>query len=90
MRNSVTGSTNPEDDYLISPVRNQTGRFYDSRDYCGIDADLPTDADANGAYNIARKALWAINKIKDASDEEVDVVNIAISNSEWLEYVQNE
>ena len=30
------------------------------------------------------------NNIKDASDEEVDVVNIAISNSEWLEYVQNE
>ena len=57
MRNSVTGSTALEDDYLISPVCDATGVFYDSRNYHGENASMPANADANGAYNIARKGL---------------------------------
>lgn len=88
MRNSITGSTLPEDDYLISPVANDRGEFYDSRNYKGMNAALPCDADANGAYNIARKALWAINVLKSTPDDMLNKANLSITNAEWLEYTQ--
>ena len=88
MRNSITGSTLPEDDYLISPVANENGEFYDSRNYKGTNAALPCDADANGAYNIARKALWAINVLKDTPDDMLNSAKLSITNAEWLEYTQ--
>ena len=83
MRNSITGDT--EVDYLISPVKDSRGHFFVS------DKDsivLPQDADANGAYNIARKVLWAIEQFKKAPSDNLGKVKIAISNKEWLEYVQ--
>ena len=83
MRNSESGRTDV--DYLISPVRNKDGVFYNSNN---AGADLPQDADANGAYNIARKVLWAIDRFKLVSEEDVSKVKIAISNKEWLEYAQ--
>lgn len=88
MRNSIIGSTLPEDDYLISPVANDRGEFYDSRNYIGSNAALPCDADANGAYNIARKALWAINVLKDTPDDMLQKAKLSITNAEWLEYTQ--
>lgn len=88
MRNSITGSTLPEDDYLISPVANENGEFYDSRNYKGTNAALPCDADANGAYNIARKALWAIDVLKDTPDDMLNSAKLSITNAEWLEYTQ--
>lgn len=88
MRNSITGSTLPEDDYLISPVANENGEFYDSRNYKGTNAALPCDADANGAYNIARKAFWAINVLKDTPDDMLNNAKLSINNAEWLEYTQ--
>lgn len=84
MRNSRTGT---DEDYLISPVTNKYGEFYDSRNYEGDNATLPKDADANGAYNIARKGLWAIHQIQRADN--LKDVNLAISNSDWLKFVQN-
>ena len=81
MRNSITGT---ETDYLISPVANSKGDFFDSR---SAHASLPQNADANGAYNIARKGLWAIDKIRTAEDPKK--VKLAISNREWLDYAQN-
>jgi CRISPR-associated protein Cpf1 len=80
MRNSITGT---ETDYLISPVMNAKGEFYDSR-VCG--KDLPENADANGAYNIARKGLWVIEQIKHADD--LTKIKLAISNKEWMRYAQ--
>lgn len=88
MRNSVIGSTLPEDDYLISPVADANGNFYDSRNYSGSKASLPCDADANGAYNIARKALWAINVLKNTPNDELNKAKLAITNAQWLEYTQ--
>ena len=86
MRNSITGNT--DIDYLISPVRNSFGEFYDSRKYeNNPTAKLPKNADANGAYNIARKALWAVEQIKNAEDR--TKVNLSISHKEWLKYAQN-
>ncbi|MCM1107697.1 MAG: type V CRISPR-associated protein Cas12a/Cpf1 [Clostridium sp.] len=80
MRNSVTGT---EVDYLLSPVADKNGDFYDSRSNI---ATLPKDADANGAYNIARKGLWAIRKIQATTNG--DRPNLAISNKEWLQFAQ--
>lgn len=80
MRNSITGT---EVDYLISPVANLNGNFYDSRT---ADITLPKDADANGAYNIARKGLMVIEKIKNASD--MKKVDLKITNKEWLQFAQ--
>ena len=85
MRNSVSG--NGDIDYLISPVKNSKGEFYDSRNYDST-SSLPCDADSNGAYNIARKGLWAVNQIKQAEDE--TKAKISIKNSEWLQYAQTQ
>lgn len=82
MRNSVTGT---EIDYMISPVANAEGVFYDSRN---CKKNLPENADANGAYNIARKGLWIINKIKETKEAELGKVNLNISNKEWLNFAQ--
>lgn len=80
MRNSVTGT---DEDYLISPVADENGQFYDSRT-CG--KKLPENADANGAYNIARKGLWVARQIQAAPvDGKTEWV---ISNKEWLDFVQ--
>lgn len=80
MRNSETGT---EIDYLLSPVADEDGHFYDSRT-CGD--SLPKDADANGAYNIARKGLWAIRKIQASAEGEK--TSLAITNKEWLQFAQ--
>ena len=82
MRNSVTGT---DIDYLISPVRNSSGDFFDSRKQT---PGLPLDADANGAYNIARKGLWIIEQLKNTDDEEIDKMKTSVSNAQWLEYAQ--
>ena len=80
MRNSITGT---EMDYLVSPVANADGIFYDSR---RSSTALPQNADANGAYNIARKGLMLISKIKQAED--VGKLKLAISKTEWLSFAQ--
>ncbi len=80
MRNSKTGT---EVDYMISPVMNEKCEFYDSR-ICG--KNLPENADANGAYNIARKGLWIIEQIKRSED--LSKLKLAISNKEWMRYAQ--
>ena len=80
MRNSITGT---DIDYLVSPVADEAGNFYDSRK---ADTSLPKDADANGAYNIARKGLMLMRRIQNAED--LKKVNLAISNRDWLRYAQ--
>lgn len=79
LRNS---KTNSDVDYMLSPVA-ENGVFYDSRSCNG---NLPIDADANGAYNIARKGLWVLRQIQDSKPG--DKLNLALSNKEWLLFVQ--
>lgn len=77
LRNSVTGT---DIDYLVSPVSDKTGKHFDSRENI---TNLPADADANGAYNIARKGMMAIeNMMNDISDP------LRISNEDYLTYIQ--
>jgi CRISPR-associated protein Cpf1 len=102
MRNSFTNS---DIDYLISPVANENGEFYDSRKELEKGKDergkykskLPIDADANGAYNIARKGLILVNRIKDIGVEKFEKTKRVdkdgksqwLNNKEWLVFVQN-
>ena len=74
---------NPEEDYILSPVADENGVFYDSRS-CGN--QLPENADANGAYNIARKGLMLIRQIKEA--KELGKIKFDISNKAWLNFAQ--
>lgn len=80
MRNSIS---NTETDYLISPVYDRNGNFYDSRNNR---KDLPNNADANGAYNIARKGLMILNQIKQTSD--LKKPKYDLTNKAWLNFVQ--
>jgi CRISPR-associated protein Cpf1 len=81
MRNSITGT---EVDYMISPVADENGNFFDSRT-CGD--ELPQNADANGAYNIARKGLCIARHIQAAPVG--GKIDLAITNKEWLSFAQS-
>lgn len=72
-----------EKDYILSPVCNKNGEFFNSQH---ATEDNPKDADANGAYHIALKGLWIKNQI-DHSDN-LSKLKLAISNQEWLQWVQ--
>lgn len=86
MRNSKTNSVKPEDDYIISPVMDENGEFFDSRN---TNSNLPDCADANGAYNIARKGLMIVNRIKNTPEDDLKKIDLFIMNKDWLKYAQN-
>lgn len=71
--NSETG-----EDYISSPVEGRKDWCFDSR---AADDALPQDADANGAFHIAMKGLLLMKRIRN--DEK-----LAISNEDWLNYIQ--
>ncbi|MBS1781727.1 MAG: type V CRISPR-associated protein Cas12a/Cpf1 [Bacteroidetes bacterium] len=83
MRNSITNS---EVDYLISPVKNKQGVFFDSRK---ADATQPKDADANGAYHIAKKGLMWLEQIKSFNGTDWKKLDLDKSNKGWLQFIQN-
>lgn len=78
MRNSRPNSTSPEDDYIISPVRGGKGTFFDTRH---ASPGQPGDADANGAFNIARKGLWLLERIRQD-------LNDKMTQKDWLQFIQ--
>ena len=78
MRNSVP---NTDEDYLISPVMNKNGEFYDSR---SCDDSLPKNADANGAYHIALKGLYLIKNVFDAGGKD-----LKITHEDWFKFAQS-
>ena len=85
IRNSVSGT---DVDYMLSPVKDEKGEFFDTRKYDEADERFnyfPKDADANGAYNIARKGLLLMEKIRQTQEKKV---NLTITNKEWMDYAQ--
>lgn len=82
MRNSKPNDV--DTDYLLSPVKDENGNFFRSTK----GNNLPENADANGAYNIARKALWAISVLKNTADESLKDADLYMKNPDWLEYAQ--
>lgn len=82
LRNSFIKS---DVDYIVSPVADKKGVFYDSSN-CA--AHLPNNADANGAFNIARKGLMLVKRILSTPIDKKLALNI--SNEDWLHYVQSQ
>lgn len=93
IRNS--GEKNSGDDnFLYSPVRNDSGEHFDTRNYKN-NGELSEikDADANGAYNIARKGLIMDAHIKHWIKEgqpttkrdgkESSDLDLFVSDKEW-------
>lgn len=76
------GNTPADDNFLCSPVRNEYGIHFDTRNAENNGAlSKIVDADANGAYNIARKGLIMDAHIKCNSD--VSDLDLFISDKEW-------
>lgn len=72
-----------EQDFILSPIKNNQGTFYYT---LASNDNLPVDADANGAYNIALKGLLLINKIKNSKHQK-GKVDLFISNYEWISFL---
>ncbi len=81
MRNS---DSKTGEDKIVSPVLNEYGEFF----VTGSSNEVPLDADANGAFNIARKGLWIIEQIQQTDIDKLDNLKLVISNKEWLQYAQ--
>jgi len=73
--NSETG-----DDYILSPVKNKNGVFFNSDE---ADDKLPKDADANGAFHIALKGLYLLQHISETDEK------LKIPHEKWFEFVQS-
>ena len=84
MRNSKTGT---EIDYLISPVKDSRGNFFDSRKVTDQDG-LPQDSDANGAYHIGLKFLLVLDRIIAWDGENLKNLDLTITNEQWYSFAQ--
>lgn len=93
IRNS--GKKKEDDNFLYSPVRSENGEHFDTRNYQN-NGELSEieDADANGAYNIARKGLIMDAHIKQwinsgrrmkssKKDEKTSDLDLFVSDREW-------
>ncbi len=81
LRHSKSGT---EEDFILSPVANEAGEFFDSRK---AQKEQPQDADANGAYHIALKGLWNLQQIEKTDwSQEKPKVNLAMKNETWFSF----
>lgn len=87
MRNS---NSRTGEDFIISPVKNENGAFFDSRiqEKLGEEAKLPKDADANGAYHIALKGLYLLRQFDKTPEDKLKKVDMKISNTDWFNFRQ--
>lgn len=85
-----------DEDFILSPVPDENGVFFDTRDYLpankgkkgGTHGDLPQDSDANGAYHIALKGLWVVRQIQNHKGEDFKGLDLKITNKDWLNFAQ--
>lgn len=91
IRNTDKSKESDENDFIQSPCwSNKYQCFFDSRKL--TDKSLPTNGDANGAYNIARKGYILLEKIKEHAKNDPQFKkppNLFISNQEWDEAVSD-
>ncbi len=80
LRQTISGT---DVDFILSPVKNKSGHFFDSR---MSRSHEPIDSDANGAFHIALKGLWVLEQIHKTDD--LNNLKLAISNKEWLQFTQ--
>lgn len=77
-----TGNDKQDNDFILSPVRDEDGEFFDSRNI-KENKNLPQNGDANGAYNIACKGIIMSEHIKRG-------LNLFIRNEEWDAWLAGE
>ena len=82
------GTTERDSDFILSPVRDENGNHFDSREYwdreqAGQECNMPTSGDANGAFNIARKGVVMNEHIKRGFD-------LYITDEEWDVWLSGE
>jgi CRISPR-associated protein Cpf1 len=92
IRNAGDPTRWEDDNFLLSPVRDENWNHFDTRKQ---QKWLPKDADANGAYNIARKWLIMNDHIKqwkkdgEKKHKQSSDLNLFISDSEWDLWLTN-
>jgi hypothetical protein len=92
IRNTDENKDADDNDFIQSPVwSDKIDGLYDSRKIerigkNGENSNLPLNGDANGAYNIARKGLVLLERIKN-SDSKPDLF---VANTDWDGFVVNQ
>jgi CRISPR-associated protein Cpf1 len=97
IRNTQQEKEGNENDFILSPVE----PFFDSRKTENFEKEfgvLPKNGDENGSYNIARKGILILQKIKNWEKENQKLEKLGkkikkfpelfVSNSEWDNFVR--
>ncbi|MCY4642995.1 MAG: type V CRISPR-associated protein Cas12a/Cpf1, partial [Bacteriovoracales bacterium] len=82
IRNS---DSNNDEDWILSPVKDKEGNFFDSRTL--KDGLAPDNADANGAYHIALKGLLIIHQLKNW--DKPGRFRPDLAKEKWFKFVQD-
>lgn len=75
-----TGEKEEDNDFILSPVRDESGNHFDSRK---ASKNQPNSGDANGAYNIARKGIIMNEHIKRG-------FSLLVRDEEWDAWLAGE
>lgn len=82
IRNTDKEKLGDENDFIFSPVE----PLFDSRRAQEFDINMPVNGDENGAYNIARKGIILLNRLKEQAKNDPDFEkypDLFISNTVW-------
>jgi CRISPR-associated protein Cpf1 len=83
IRNTDRAKEGDENDFIQSPVWSEEIKgFFDSR--CCYNKLLPNNGDANGAYNIARKGLLVLERVKENPVKP----DLFIRNEDWDDFIR--
>ncbi|MCL1797461.1 MAG: type V CRISPR-associated protein Cas12a/Cpf1 [Eggerthellaceae bacterium] len=86
LRYSTAPSDEEQHDCIISPVMNDTGEFFMSKEGC---KNLPENADANGSYNIALKGLQLLREEIEMNEKGLrGIAYPKKPNEAWLRFIQ--
>ncbi len=77
---------NSDEDYILSPVKNSNGEFFDSR---RVQESQPCDADANGAYHIALKGLQMTEENIVQENGSYKITFPKKPHEQWVSWVQD-
>lgn len=90
IRNSWNKCDKRNEDFILSPIRNENWNHFDSRDYYKEnwnyeDIKEVISWDANGAYNIARKGVMMFERIR----QNIEKPELFIRDEEWDKVVSD-
>lgn len=83
LRYTKSSESGNEDDYILSPVADEDGNFFDSRNAKKTE---PGNADANGAYHIALKGLQLLQGIDE--NGKLAQVKKGTGTAEWFKFAR--